>query len=77
MSKKETTEKKFEEMISELESIVKELENGNVDLDVAIDKYTEAMKLAKLCGDQLNDATERVNKILADNGELEDFVVED
>ncbi len=77
MSTKEKTVRKFEEMITELETIVKELENGNVDLDVAIDKYTEAMKLAKLCGDQLNDATERVNKILADNGNLEDFVVEE
>ncbi|NLA32957.1 MAG: exodeoxyribonuclease VII small subunit [Mollicutes bacterium] len=74
---KEKKERKFEEMITELEAIVKELENGNVDLDVAIDKYTEAMKLAKQCGDQLNDATERVNKILAENGTLEDFVVEE
>jgi exodeoxyribonuclease VII small subunit len=76
-TKEEKKERKFEEMITELESIVKELENGNVDLDVAIDKYTEAMKLAKLCGDRLNDATERVNKILADNGNLEDFIVEE
>lgn len=64
-------------MIQELETIVKELENGNVDLDIAIEKYTEAMKLAKMCGDQLNDATERVNKILAENGKLEDFIIEE
>lgn len=72
-----TKEKKFEAMIQELETIVKELENGNVDLDIAIEKYTEAMKLAKMCGDQLNDATERVNKILAENGKLEDFIIEE
>ncbi len=75
MSEKVKKEKSFELMIEELETIVKELESGNVDLDVAIDKYTEAMKLAKNCGDKLNDASERVNKVLADNGMLEDFNV--
>ena len=72
-----TKEKKFETMIEELETIVKELESGNVDLDIAIDKYTEAMKLAKSCGDKLNDANERVNKILKENGMLEDFDIEE
>ena len=36
-------EKSFEEKLSELEVIVKELESGNVDLDNAFNKYTEAM----------------------------------
>ena len=55
MTKKE--EKTFEESLVELESIVKELEAGNVDLDKAIEKYSEAMKLAKTCSDKLNNAT--------------------
>ena len=42
-------EKSFEEKLSELEVIVKELESGNVDLDNAINKYTEAMKIAGDC----------------------------
>ena len=33
------------------------------------------MKLAKECNDSLNNATEAVNKILQDNGELKDFEV--
>ena len=41
-------EKSFEEALSELEAIVKELESGNVNLDDAINKYGEAMKLEKL-----------------------------
>ncbi len=63
----------FEEAITRLEIIVKELESGNIDLDNAINKYSEGMALAKICGDKLNDATERVNKILRDNNTLEDF----
>ena len=66
---------KFEEMLTELEDLVKELENGNIDLDEAINKYVEAMKLAKKCRDKLNNATEKVNKIVNELGQLEDFEV--
>lgn len=70
-------EKTFEESLIELENIVKELESGNVDLDKAIEKYSDAMKLAKSCSDKLNNATEKVNQILKENGVLEDFEVEE
>ena len=70
-------EKTFEESLLELETIVKELEAGNVDLDKAIEKYSEAMNLAKNCSDKLNNATEKVNKILKENGELENFEIEE
>ena len=71
----EKKEKSFEENLTELETIVKELETGDVDLDKAITKYSEAMKLAKDCSDKLNKATEAVNKILNENGKLEDFEI--
>ena len=71
----EKKEKTFEESLTELETIVKELEQGDVDLDKAIAKYSEAMKLAKSCGDKLNNATEAVNKILKENGKLENFEI--
>lgn len=63
----------FEEKLDKLEKIVKELEEGNVSLDDALDKYSEAMKLAKECSTKLDNATKAVNKILNENGELEDF----
>lgn len=65
--------KNFESSLVELETIVKELESGNVNLDDAINKYTEAMKLAKYCGEKLNDATQKVNKILTEENELKEF----
>lgn len=70
-------EKKFEEKLNDLENIIKELEAGNVDLDNAINKYTEAMKLAKECAGKLDEAEKAVNKILNENGELEDFKSEE
>lgn len=73
--KKEVKEMSFEDKIKKLEAIVSELESGDVALETAIDKYTEAMKLSKECSDKLTEVTEKVNKILADNGKLEDFQV--
>lgn len=70
-------EKTFEEKLTELEEIIKELENGNVDLDNAIKKYTEAMNIAKECSEKLDTAEKAVNKILKENGKLEDFNAEE
>ena len=46
-------------------------------LDDAINKYNEAMNLAKVCSERINKATESVNKILTEQGELKDFNVEE
>lgn len=67
----------FEEKIKKLEEIVKELESGETPLDLAIDKYTEAMKLAKECSEKLNVVTEKVNKIMLENGKVEDFTIKE
>lgn len=69
-------EVKFEDKLNSLEKMVNELEKGDVDLDDAINKYTNAMKLAKECSNSLKSAEENVNKILTENGE-EDFKVEE
>ncbi len=66
----------FEDALTKLENIVKELESGETPLDEAINKYTEAMKLAKGCSEKINKATESVNKILKEDGKLEEFVSE-
>lgn len=70
-------ENTFEENLKNLEFLVKELETGNVPLEDAIKKYTEAMELAKNCSDKLNEATSLVNKILSSDGELKDFEVKE
>ena len=48
--------KSFEENLEELETIVKKLENGDVPLDEAIDKFNEGMKLAGECNKILETA---------------------
>lgn len=69
-------EMSFEEELEKLEKIVKELESGEVNLDDAINKYTEAMKMAKNCSDKIKKAESLVSKVLKDN-KLEDFKIED
>ena len=72
-----TGEKTFEESVKELESIVSELESGELDLDKSIVKYTEAMKLIDFCEKKLNSATETINKLVDENGKITDFKVEE
>ena len=67
---------KFEEKIKELEKTINELENGEIDLEESINKYTSAMKLVKECDEQLNNIEKHVSKIVLENGE-EDFQVEE
>ena len=69
--------KKFEELMIDLETIIKDLETGEVDLESSIEKYTEAMKIVKICGEKLDIATDSVNKILNEDGSLSDFNVEE
>ena len=70
-------ETKFEENLKELETIINELENGEIDLDASIEKYTKAMKLVSTCEKKLSEVEEKVNKILNENGELENFEIEE
>lgn len=65
----------FEKALQELESIIKDLESGSIPLEEAINKYTDAMNLVKICQEKLDKATKQVNKIVNENNELEDFEV--
>ena len=67
---------KFEEQIKELESIINELESGEVDLDTSIEKYTKAMSLVKSCDEKLKKIDEQVSKLVTENNTQEYFDVE-
>ncbi|MBO4622658.1 MAG: exodeoxyribonuclease VII small subunit [Bacilli bacterium] len=54
--------KKFEELLTELENIVKELEGGNLSLEDSIEKYKKGMELSNLCKRLLEQAKEVVVK---------------
>lgn len=47
---------KFEELLKELEQIVKELESGNLTLDESIKKYQKGIELSNECKKMLEEA---------------------
>ena len=65
-------DKTFEQALVELETLVKELENGEIELDDAVKKYNDGMKLSKYCHDLLKDAEGVIVKMMKDD-ELVDF----
>lgn len=67
----------FETALNNLDGIIKDLENGNIPLEDAISKYTDAMNLVKICQEKLDNATEQVNKIIGTDGEVKDFLVKE
>lgn len=64
--------KSFENALEELQVLVRALENGEIDLDDAVKKYNEGMKLSKYCHDLLKDAEGVIVKMMKDDT-LEDF----
>ncbi len=67
----------FETALNNLDGIIKDLENGNIPLEDAISKYTDAMNLVKICQEKLDNATEQVNKIIGTDGEVKDFLMKE
>ena len=59
----ETGLKNLDESLSKLESVVKDIEAGNLTIDEAIDKYSEGMKLAVDCRRSLNDMSKKVSQV--------------
>ena len=58
----------FERAIEELESIVKQLEEGKVPLEKSVEIYERGELLKKRCEDLLKQAEARVEKITLDAG---------
>ncbi len=57
-------EMKFEEALKKLEKIVEALEEGDIPLDDALEKYEEGVRLSKLCAKKLEVAKKKVEILL-------------
>lgn len=53
-------ETNFENAMEELETIVQRMERGGTSLDEALDDYTSAIKLMKVCHKKLEQAERRI-----------------
>lgn len=67
MEEKELT---FEQSLSRLEQIVKELESGNVPLEDLMKLYDEGTSLVKFCSEKISAAEQQVRKVQMKNGTI-------
>jgi exodeoxyribonuclease VII small subunit len=63
--------KTFEEALSRLEEITRELEESDLSLEKSLKKFDEGIKLAEFCNAQLTEAKAKVELLLEKNGKLE------
>ena len=66
MSTGKDQKKSIEKSLTELERLVEELENGDLELDLALKKFEQGVKLSRECQKTLEEAEMKI-KILMDN----------
>lgn len=64
MPRKKTETVSFEEGLKRLETIVEQLESGELSLDETVALYKEGMELSKNCAAQLKKVQQDVKKIV-------------
>lgn len=79
MSSKEATPLSFEQSMQELESIVKQMEQGELPLEQALQKFERGILLARQSQQTLEQAEQKVQILMNQNGQqqLGDFHEED
>ncbi len=55
----------FEQALERLETIVEELERGELTLDVSIERYEEGVKLSRQLGQTLDEAERRIERLVS------------
>ena len=72
MSEKKAEPKSIEEIFERLESIISNLESGDIPLDKSLALFEQGMTLAETCRVQLNAAEQKVQELMKDKGGLVD-----
>ena len=58
--------KTFEDAMKALEQIVRDLETGDLPLEVAFKKFEEGVQLSKLCSQKLDETEKKITILLED-----------
>lgn len=59
----------FEQAMTELDEIVRKLENGQIPLEEAVKTYERGMELKKICEEQLKNAEMKIEKLTLKDGQ--------
>lgn len=60
----------FEAALNELEKLVEKMESGEQSLEEALAAFQRGIELTRTCQQGLKEAEQRVDKLLAENGEV-------
>ncbi len=60
----------FEKSLERLETIVEEMESGNLSLEQMIKHFEEGSKLVTLCSGKLNEVEQKIEKLVKKGGAL-------
>ena len=60
----------FEQSLAELETLVQQMESGDMSLEESLKAFEQGIKLTRSCQKALTDAEQKVQKLLEQNGEL-------
>lgn len=68
--KTKTGEEAFEASLARLETIVKEMESGQLSLDQMLAHFEEGSALVKKCGNKLNEVEKKIEKLIQKDDEI-------
>ena len=60
----------FERNLEQLEALVAEMESGELSLEDSLSAFEKGIKLTRQCQDALQKAEQKVQKLIAENGQL-------
>ena len=75
MPRKKSTTPDFEQSLNELETLVEQMEQGDISLEQSLELFERGIKLTRSCQESLKKAEQRVQTLIEKNGdsELEPF----
>jgi exodeoxyribonuclease VII small subunit len=59
----------FEQSLADLESLVTQMENGDLTLEASLNAFEEGIKLTRECQTMLDQAEQKVHILTSQNGE--------
>lgn len=61
----------FEQALDQLETLVDDMENGDLTLEQSLQAFEQGIKLTRDCQSALSQAEQKVEMLTAENGKLE------
>jgi len=68
---------KFEDALEKLETIVREMEKGEMPLDSALKSFEEGIRLIRFCSAKLDETQRRVEQLLEKENSLQTKTFQD